>query len=85
MAQPEKEHMFTRMFGIQVRDYWDESLLPIAFILLVAALALCIAAFIFNMLRHRRKTDKYKLSIIIAGTGSAIGLLLFIVRFGVMV
>jgi len=80
-AQPEKEHMFTRYFSVAVRENWDASLLPIALILLIASLVICIAAFIFNMLRQRRKTDKYKKSIIIIGAITLIGIVLFVIRF----
>jgi len=81
-ASPEREHMFTRMFGIQVREHWDVSLLPISFGLLIAALCICIAAFIFNMQRMRRKTDKYRKSIIIIGSITIVGIVFFLVQFG---
>jgi len=81
-ASPEKETILERMFGITVRDYWNSSLLPIAFILLVISLCFCIFAFIFNMLRKRRKTDKYKKSIIIIGAITLIGIVIFMIRFG---
>ena len=81
-AQPEKEHLFTRMLGFSVRDYWDESLLQISFMLLIASLCICVSAFIFNMLRKRRKTDSYKKSIIVIGAVTIIGVILFIIRFG---
>jgi len=87
-ASPEREvSWFTsigRMRGVDiaVRDYWDTSLLPVAFGLLLAALAICILAFMFNKLRMRRKTDKYRKSIIIIGSITIIGVVLFLVRFG---
>lgn len=84
MAAPEKAHMFTRMFGVEIRNYWDASLLPIALILLIASLCICILAFIFNMLRKRRKTDKFKKSIFIIGGISILGIVLFVIRFGTM-
>ena len=81
-AQPEKENMFSRYFNIEVRDYWDASLLPLAFILLLASLGICVGAFIFNMQRMRRKTDKYRKSIMIIGAITIIGIVLFLVQFG---
>ena len=81
-AQPEKEHMFSRYFNIEVRDYWDSSLLPLAFILLVASLCICVIAFIFNMQRMRRKTDKYRKSIIVIGVITILGIALFLIQFG---
>ena len=81
-AQPEKEHMFSRYFHMEVRDYWDTSLLPLAFLLLAASLCICVGAFIFNMQRMRRKTDKYRKSIIIIGAITIIGIVLFLIQFG---
>ena len=81
-AQPEKEHMFSRYFNIEVRDYWNTSLLPLAFTLLVASLCVCVLAFVFNMLRMKRKTDKYRKSIIIIGAITIAGIVLFLVQFG---
>ena len=83
-AQPEKEHMFTRMFGIAVRGYWETPLLSVALILLIGSLCICIFAFIFNMLRMKRKTDKYKKSILIIGSLTILGIVFFIFRFGLL-
>ena len=83
-AQPDKEHMFTRFFSIAVRDYWESPLLIVAFILLIVSLCICIFAFVFNMLRMKRKTDKYKKSIIIIGVITILGIVFFIFRFGII-
>jgi len=80
-ASPEKEHMFSRMFGVSVREFWETPLLNVALVLLIISLAICIFAFVFNMLRMRRKTDKYKKSIIIIGVITIIGIVFFIFRF----
>ena len=82
-ASPEKEQLFSRYFDIAVRDYWNTSLLPVAFALLVTSLCICIFAFFLNMLRMKRKTDKYKKSIIIIGVITIVGIVLFIIRFWV--
>ena len=92
MASPEKETMFASLarsnrtvFGANetvIRDYWDATLLPIAFFLLIAALAICVVAFFFNKARMRRKTDKYRKSVIIIGTITIVGIVLFVIRFG---
>ena len=81
-AQPEKDNIFTTWFGVEVRKVWDTSLLPIAFLVLVVSLCFCIFAFIFNILWKKRKTDKYKKSIIISGAVTLVGIIFFVVRFG---
>jgi formate-dependent nitrite reductase membrane component NrfD len=56
---------------------WNEPILSIAFVLLVLAMCSCIAAFVFNMMRMRRKADKFKKSIIIVGIITMITLVIF--------
>ena len=87
-AQPIKETFLTRA-SINAEDgskvefsaEWNESLLMAAFVLLIASLVICIIAFIFNMLRKKRKTDKINKSVIIIGCITAAGLALFLNKF----
>ena len=60
---------------------WNEAFFPIVFILLILATCSCIAAFIFNMMRMRRKSDKFKKSIIIIGAITLVTLVVFTLRF----
>ncbi|MCL1843956.1 MAG: hypothetical protein FWF79_09090 [Defluviitaleaceae bacterium] len=82
MASPDGMEGFTRTFGGIPETTWNYTLLPAAFILLIFALISCIAAFIFNAMRMRRKTDKYRKSILIIGAFTFVGLIAFTVRFG---
>ena len=80
-AQPQSADFFTHVFRSTVHSSWNSSLLRTSFIMLVSAFFICALAMILNILRHRRKTDKYKKSIIILGVLSLIGLILFMIRF----
>jgi len=92
LASPERETFFASLarsnrtiFGSNqtyIRTYWDQNLLPIAFLLLVASLAICLVAFFFNKARMRRKTDKYRKSIIVIGIITIAGIVAFLIRFG---
>ena len=95
VAEPDKRFAFTETAVITNttdfrtediaearRDYWDEALLPIAFGLLVASLIICVVAFVFNAMRMRRKTDKYRKSIMVIGGVTIIGIVLFLIFFG---
>jgi len=61
---------------------WNTALLPVAFGLLIASLIACVAAFIFNMMRMRRKTDKIRKSIVIIGAATVVGVIFFAINFG---
>jgi len=87
-AQPVKENIFTRAAvyaedgsKVEFSSEWNESLLIVAFVMLIISLVICIGAFIFNMLRKKRKTDKYKISVIVIGCITIAGLALFLNRF----
>ena len=83
LASPERDNFFTNFLGDgTVRAEWDTTLLPIGLILLVVSFLCCVAAFMFNMMRMRRKTDKYRKSVIIMGLLSLAGIVFFVVRFG---
>ena len=81
-AAPQRENFFTQVYGGTVRAVWDANLLPIALIFLILSLLSCAAAFIFNMLRMRRKTDKVRKSIVIIGGINVIAMAIFLIRFG---
>jgi hypothetical protein len=81
IAAPDHTNILPNTFG-RGPGGWNETLLPITFILLVLAFCSCIAAFVFNMMRMRRKTDKYRKSIIIIGIMTLSGLIVFTLRFG---
>jgi len=87
LARPERDNVFTRgsLWGIGgggTEPTWNETLLPIALIMLIVSFLCCLAAFIFNLMRMRRMTDKYRKSVIIMGFISLIGILIFMIRFG---
>ena len=88
-ASPDREMRFVTSLmqvhfdsPVHIREQWDAAMLPMAFLLLIVALAFCIAAFVFNKLRMRRKTDKYRKSVFIIGGITIIGIVAFLIRFG---
>ncbi|NLK86594.1 MAG: hypothetical protein GX279_03770 [Clostridiaceae bacterium] len=79
-AMPETETFFDRQFNVSIRDYWNENVLQYVFFILVLNLAVCIIGFIFNMARHKRKTDKISKSILILGSMAFAGILWYLFR-----
>lgn len=80
-AAPERSNLFTNIWDGEVRTTWEVGMLPVAFGLLIFAVMACVVAFAFNAMRMRRKTDKYRKSIIIIGIATIIGLVVFTIRF----
>ncbi len=79
-ARPETETFFDCQFNVSIRDYWNENALQYVFFILVMNLAVCIIGFIFNMARHKRKTDKISKSILILGIMAFAGILWYLLR-----
>jgi len=87
-ASPDREMMFintffnahfgTAGFG---RARWDYSLVYTAYILLLVSLGTCVVAFLFNKMRMKRKSDKYKTSIFVIGGITIIAIIAFMIRF----
>jgi len=87
-AAPERVHTFTATFfqetfgtEIVVRTRWDYTLVYIAYVLMLLSLGSCIFAFIFNKLRMKRKSDKYKKSVFVIGGITVIAFIVFLIRF----
>ena len=62
---------------------WNIVLLrQIGLILLVVSFLCSVAAFMFNLMRMRRKTDKYRKSVIIMGLITLVGIIAYVYQFG---
>ena len=82
IAAPDRPTFFTSVLGGMMRTEWNATLLPIGLILLVVSFLCSVAAFMFNMMRMRRRTDKYRKSVIIMGLITLAGIVFYVLRFG---
>ena len=83
IAAPERDNFFSNVLGDgMIRTEWDATILPIGLVLLVFSFLCSVAAFMFNMMRMRRKTDKYRKSVIIMGLITLLGIIFYVIRFG---
>ena len=87
-AAPQKGMMmintfFDVHFGVagQGRTGWDRSLIYVAYLMILFSLGSCLIAFVLNLMRRKRKTDKFRLSIIIIGAITIIVLVIFLINF----
>jgi len=82
-ASPVRTQFFENFTGTAaLSQQWNTALLPTALVLLIVSFVICVIAFFFNMARMRRKTDKYRKSIIIIGAVTLVGIVAFLLRFG---
>ena len=64
---------------------WNNSLLRTVFVLLISALGISALGIALNLLRHRRKTDRFRKSLFISGGVSLAGLIVFVITLGIPV
>ena len=79
-AKPGTVNFLTKLFGTDVRLYWDVTLLNISFRALLVSFFTCVIGLLINMTRHRRKTDRFNKSIIILGLVSLIAIIAFLIN-----
>lgn len=80
-AKPMQENLFTRILKFKVNSNWNHSILYLSLFWMIFALLFCILGFIFNMRRHRRKTDRFNRTIIILGIISLLFLSILLWKF----
>ena len=81
-AKPDFETFFDRLFHIEMRHYWNESFAFLSFAWFILCIVLSIAGIIINKKRHRRKTDEYRLNLIVLAIVSLIGAMSYIYILG---
>ena len=83
--RPAMPGLQTWLGGGPASPVWNTTLLPVGLVLLVLSFLCCVAAFMFNMMRMRRKTDKYRKSVIIMGLITLASIVFYIFRFGYLI
>lgn len=91
-AAPDTEFGLFASFGRVVFDLnpilrtrWNYALVFITFILLCISIVISVLAIIFNRMRMKRKTDRYRKSVFISGGVTVIALIAFLIRFGYVI
>jgi hypothetical protein len=79
-AKPPFETLFDRKLKIKLRDTWDMDLLRYSLYMMILLLVLCIIAFVNNLLRHKRKTDRFSVSVFLLGIASIVGIIIYLVK-----
>lgn len=80
-AKPLTENVFTRLYGVEIHSVWNQNLLRITLSLLIFVAAICLIGFLFNLLRKRRKSDRFNKSVIILGIIAVLSIIVFLIIF----
>ena len=80
-AKPQSETFIDRYYEIHVRQYWDMTWVRPLLWLLVAGLAVGLLGLAVNSCRHRRRTDEWRISLVLLAGFCLIGILSFLYVF----
>ncbi|MGE5630890.1 MAG: hypothetical protein ACM3TR_07310 [Caulobacteraceae bacterium] len=81
IAKPGFESYMDKSFHISLANTWDTNLMQFVLVLLVLLFFFCMISIIINLLRCRRKTDRFNKTLIINAVAAFIGILLYLVFF----
>ncbi len=77
-AKPQTQNFFDKITTSQSTTTWNIELAGYIFYLMLIGLVMGAAGIVINVKRHRRKTDEYRISLILITLMSFIGILLYI-------
>ncbi|ABA89724.1 hypothetical protein Pcar_2485 [Syntrophotalea carbinolica DSM 2380] len=80
-AKPQVETFFDRYYDIHLRLYWDTAWLRPLLWLLVAGLVVSLAGLLVNSRRHRRRSDEWRVSLVLPALCCIAGILAFLWAF----
>lgn len=72
-AMPPIETVFDRLLGVELRDYWDYSVLRIAQVILAGLFLLSMTGIVLNTRRLKREGDHMRISLLITAVFSFLG------------
>ncbi len=77
-AKPEAEKIITRTSGAEVSTTWDQTLLGYIFYLVIFGLCISTVGIMINSKRYRREEDRFKLTLIVLGMLSILGIAIYL-------
>lgn len=80
-AKPQVETFFERVYDIRLHQQWDMELARYLLWLMVLGLLLSIVGLVINARRNRRRTDQWRISLILLGIISIAGIFLYNFNF----
>jgi len=84
-AQPAKETFWSSIYSVRIVSFWNPLMLQLSLIMAVEVFLVCLLGFMFNLMRHRRKTDRFSKSILILWPLSVFYIAYLLIRFGYLI
>lgn len=81
IAKPDFESYMDTSFHIRLQNSWDVEIMQYAFLLLVLLFFFCMISIIVNLMRYRRKNDRFNKTLILNAAAAFIGIILYLLIF----
>lgn len=77
-AKPQETTFFDHIFDVRVRNFWDQNLLSISFIVAILLFIFSFISILINIMRLKRRTDHLSISLILTLIISSIVILFYL-------
>ncbi len=81
LAKPHMITFFDRFFHVSGVSIWDYQMTLYIFYIMIFGVILSVIGLLINAKRHRRKRDRYSLSLVLLGVVSLLGAAFYMFRF----
>jgi len=81
VAKPDFESYMDKSFHIKLQDNWNTDMMHYVLLLLIFLFFFCLISININMMRCRRKSDKFNKTLIFNAAAAFIGILLYLFFF----
>ena len=81
IAKPNYESYTNDSFHIRLQNAWDANMMQFAFLLLVMLFFFCMISIVINLMRYRRKSDRFNKTLILNAAAAFIGIILYLLIF----
>lgn len=78
-AKPTFESYMDESFHIKLQDAWDTDMMQYVLLLLVLLFVFCIVSIVINLMRCRRRSDKFNKTLIINAIAAFVGIILYLI------
>lgn len=81
IAKPRFESYMDKSLHVKLQDSWNTDLLQYVFLVLILLFFFCMLSIVINLMRFKRKSDRFNKTLIINAAAAFIGILLYLFLF----
>jgi len=79
IAKPSFESYMDKSLHIKLQNAWDTDMMQYVLLLLVLLFFFCMISIAVNLMRYRRKSDRFNKTLILNAAAALIGILLYLI------